>query len=168
MALLGRVALVGCFVLAVIAGLLTPPSHLSPIKLSDILAAFLAVGAGAFLVGFTVDGYMTNPERLAAIADHELPQERRKDEPILLPSHPAIRRQVVKAASVLCALGLVIGLAAIGDLLAGGEMGQGMQLIVLGAAYQLFLLSRHDQYNELIEGSPQVRRKPRKQPDSEA
>ncbi|MFQ6131580.1 MAG: hypothetical protein ACE5R4_06055 [Armatimonadota bacterium] len=154
----GVVPLVGCFVLAVIAGLLAAPSELSHIKLADVFAGFLAVGAGAFLLGFAIDGHMTNPERLAALADYELPEDRKKDDPIVLPAHPAIRRQVVKCASVLSALGAVMGLAAIIHLAFGGEMGQGMQLIVLGAAYQLFLLSRHDHYSDLIEGSPDARR----------
>jgi hypothetical protein len=163
----GVIPLAVAFVLTVIANRLAPDSELSAIKLEDVFNGFLAVAAGAFLVAFYVDGYFTNPVRLADRAGYEVEEEDIKNRTVELPAHPVIRAHVVKGVSILALLGGAMGLAAIGNMMTGGPLTYGMQLIVLGAEYQLYILSRLDAYNALIEGSrkPRVKRKQPPQPE---
>jgi hypothetical protein len=63
---------------------------------------------------------------------------------------------VVETASVVSVLGVGIGAAAVGDVIAGGTLQQAMMLVVLSVLYELYVLSRHGHYRELIDGYRQI------------
>lgn len=151
----GVIPIVAALVLTVIAGRSVPPRELSEIQVENVLELFLAIAAGFFLLGFAIDGYALNPERLARVAARlaAAAGEQRATGALETPENPHgafVRARVLKTASAVSVLGAGIGVAAIGDVLLGGTLGQGMMLIVLGVLYQFYVLSRHGHYYEMI------------------
>ncbi|MGD8240688.1 MAG: hypothetical protein PVH68_19210 [Armatimonadota bacterium] len=143
--------------LTLIAGHVVSPRDLSEIQVGNVLELFLAIGAGLFLLGFAIDGHYLNPERLAkaALAAAQGSPERASDSADN-PHGPFVRNRVLTTASVVSLLGIGIGASAVGDVVAGGTLRQGMLMIVLGALYEMYVLSRHGHYRDIIDGYAQI------------
>jgi len=156
----GVAPIVVALVLTVIAARVVPPRDLSEIQVENVLELFLAIAAGLFLLGFAIDGRALSPERLAKAAEAAVGSSVGSSEPSsdvdARPYGPFMRARVLRTASAVSVLGIGMGAAAIGEVLAGGTLRQGMLLIVLGALYQFYVLSRHGYYRDVIDGYAEI------------
>jgi hypothetical protein len=146
--------------LTLIAARVVPAKDLSEIQIENVLEVFLAIAAGLFLLGFGIDGHWLNPERLAkaakAVATSSVVPTATEAHGAGNPYGPFVRARVLRTASVVSVLGIGMGASAVGDVLAGGSIRQGMLLIVLGVLYELYVLSRHAHYREIIDGYARI------------
>ena len=156
----GVVPVVVALVATLVCSRLVPPKELSEIQVQSVLEIFLAIAAGLFLLGFWIDGYRLNPERLAraaiAAAAGREEQSGGASGTGDNPHGPFVRSRVVETASVVTVLGFGMGATAVGEVIAGGTLRQGAMLVVLSALYELYVLSRHGHYRELIDGYRQI------------
>jgi len=151
----GVIPIVVALALTVIATYLVPPKDLSEIQSQNVLELCLAIAAALFLLGFSIDGHVLNPERLAKAAIGAAGASGLAGAGLDPGSNPHgrfVRARVLRTASIVSVLGVGIGAAAVLDVVFGGTQQQGMLLIVLGVLYELYVLSRHPHYRELIEG----------------
>jgi len=123
------------------------PQGLTPKRTEDTFEAILAISALVFLIAFSLDGYWASPERLGAA----LERSGAIGEPVQAATQAA--EAMTDTASALTLMGNAIGAAAVLATYTGGNASYGMQLILLGGAYCLFLLSRHQHYYELVEAA---------------
>ena len=137
---------------------------LSQKRAEDSFYTLLAISALVFLFAFTVDGYWTNPKRVAeAIARRLSPgggSEPGNGNSSHLQSagNPEQRATlasevVVSSATSLGFMGHVIGLAGILCLIAGAGPVHAYLLISVAVSYQLYLFSRHPYYERVVEAA---------------
>ena len=113
--------------------------------------AVLAICAGLFLAGFWLDGKWTHSERLAtriwlAAGGEEFVPTRSQ----LAAQAEIAFKTIATSTTALTVIGGAIAVAAVISAWAGLGMGQCAQLVLLGLCYQLFVLSRHPYYNEVL------------------
>lgn len=134
---------------------------LSQKRAEDSFYTFLAISALVFLFAFTIDGYWTNPKRVAEAIVKRLnlspkaPDSAGESPPPELAAPPERRATiahevVVGSASSLGFMGHVIGLAGILCLLAGAGPVHAYLLISVAVSYQLYLFSRHPYYERVV------------------
>lgn len=118
--------------------------------------AVLAVCAGLFLIGFWLDGRWTDSARIASRIRHAAGGDE------FTPSRSQLAAQadvalktVTSSVNALTAIGAAIAAAAVISVWAGLGVGDGVQLILLGLCYQLFVISRHPYYEELVTAAVQ-------------
>lgn len=137
---------------------------LSQKRAEDSFYTFLAISALVFLFAFTIDGYWTNPKRVAEAIVRRLnldlaPADPRTESPAPeLAASPQERATVahdvvVGSASSLGFMGHAIGLAGILCLLAGAGSVHAYLLISVAVSYQLYLFSRHPYYERVVEAA---------------
>ena len=128
--------------------------ELSIKRAEDSFYTFLAICALVFLFTFTVDGYWTNPKRLAEkisrADDSGLPQSAAAEARANLAS-----RAVLGSASALGFLGHAIAIAAVLCLAGGAGTMYAFLLLSVAVSYQLFLFSRHPYYEKVVEAALQ-------------
>lgn len=123
----------------------------------------LGIGAALFLTAFYVDGHWTAAERIArriytaAGGDPErqpsswVQSARRRGQ---LQEQAAIAFNTIKAsADAMTLMGSGIGLMAIVAVVMGLGLGQGIQMLLLGLFYQLFIFSRHPYYERVADAA---------------
>jgi len=114
--------------------------------------AVLAVCAALFLAAFWLDGRWTNSEGIArriwqaAVGGEQIVPDRGRLAERADVAYASIR----SSHSAIVAIGNAIAVAAIVSVCAGLSTAQGAQIILLGLGYQLFVLSRHPYYDELL------------------
>lgn len=116
--------------------------------------AVLAVCAALFLAGFWLDGRWANSERLAlriwqAAGGEEFTPTRSQ----LAAQADLAFRSITSSANILAALGGAMAVAAVLSVGAGLGLGEGVQIILMGLCYQIFLFSRHPFYREILEAA---------------
>ena len=134
------------FLLALLAGTAVYASApvLSQKRAEDSFYAFLAISALVFLFAFSLDGYWTNPKRVArAIARHGDGA----------PAGDITARVVVGSASALGVMGQVMGLVPILCLSGGAGVTHAYLLLTMAISYHLFLFSRHPYYEQVVEAA---------------
>lgn len=113
--------------------------------------AMLAICSALFLAGFWLDGRWTSPDRIGhaiwtAASGGEFVPTRRQ-----LAAHADIAfKTVAGSAKLLTIIGGAIAAAAVISVWAGLRVGDGTQLLLLGLCYQVFVLSRHPRYEEIL------------------
>ena len=113
--------------------------------------AVLAVCASLFLTGFWLDGRWTNSERIAGRIWQAAGGERFVPTRAQLAGQADIAfKSITTSATMLTIIGGAIAAAAVISVWAGLGPGEGTQLILLGLAYQVFVLSRHPYYAEVL------------------
>ncbi len=156
----GVVPVVVALAVTLVCSRVVPPKELSEIQDQKVLELFLAIAAGLFLLGFTIDGHRLNPERLAratfAAAAGRGEQPGWASGTDGDPHGFFVQSRVVETASVVTVLGVGMGAAAVGYVFAGGTLQQAMMLVVLSMLYELYVLSRHGHYREIIDGYRQI------------
>ncbi len=132
------------------------PSTVDEHVLERGFQAVLALCAGLFLIGFWLDGRWTNSERTAL----RIRQAAGGDEFVPTRSQLATQAEVAfksiaTSANMLTAIGGAIAVSAVISVWAGLGVAEGTQLILLGLAYQVFVLSRHPYYEEILTAAVQ-------------
>lgn len=132
---------------------------LSPKRAEDSFYAFLAISALVFLLAFTVDGHWTNPKRIARHIHERLS----RDEPSAgsdrharerAEERAAIAADIVLGSSLsLGLMGQVIGIIAILCSISGAGPVYAYLLLAVAVSYQLYLLSRHPYYEQLVQAA---------------
>lgn len=137
---------------------------LSQKRAEDSFYTLLAISALVFLFAFTVDGYWTNPRRVAEtivrrFSSGAAPVTKGDDEqPPELAVSPEQRATVasevvLSSASSLGFMGHVIGLAGILCLIGGAGPVHAYLLVSVAVSYQLYLFSRHPYYERVVEAA---------------
>jgi len=118
--------------------------------------AVFAVCASLFLTGFWLDGRWTNSERIATRIWQAAGGEKFVPTRSQLAANAEIAfRSITTSARMLTAIGGAIAVSAVISVWAGLGIGEGIQLILLGLAYQVFVLSRHPYYSEIMTAAVQ-------------
>jgi len=116
--------------------------------------AVLAICAGLFLTGFWLDGKWTHSERIAtriwlAAGGESFTPSRSQ----LAAQADIAFKSIASSTTALTVIGGAIAVAAVISVWAGLGVGQGAQLVLLGLAYQVFVLSRHPYYEEVLQAA---------------
>lgn len=130
----------------------------SPRRMELGFQALFALAAMLFLIVFTVDSHWTNSQRLARRMVQLIEQDGRLVKPeTLAECAPVVFKSVYASSKALTMAGLVVGALAV--LAAAGGLGINYSLLVLtlAAGYQLFVLSRHPYYMELMDAAAEGR-----------
>lgn len=123
----------------------------------------LGIGAALFLAAFYIDGHWTGHERIAlkiysAAGGDETRQPSSwattRVNRSSLQSQAAVAVDTIKSsADAITLMGTGIGLTAIVTVLMGLSLGYGVQMILLGLFYQLFIFSRHPYYERVADAA---------------
>ncbi|MCD6361824.1 MAG: hypothetical protein J7M38_13290 [Armatimonadetes bacterium] len=123
----------------------------------------LGVGAALFLAAFYIDGYWTAAERIARriyVAAEGDPTRQPSSwaqsarHRTQLQQHAHVAFDTIKAsAGAMTLMGAGIGLAAIVAVIMGLNIVHGIQMLLLGLFYQLFIFSRHPYYERVAEAA---------------
>ncbi len=127
------------------------PIEADPHNIERGFQAVLAVCAALFLVAFWLDGRWTAKETVGrrlrrAVGGDAVPLSRDQ-----LAAHcDVVFKSIQSSHMALTAIGSAIAVAAVMSVWAGLSVAQGAQIIVLGLGYQLFVVSRHPDYDETL------------------
>lgn len=148
----------------VMDALVTGQLALTPMQMERRFQVILAIGAGLFLIAFSLDSNWTNAQKMAkkiaAEAGLDAPgpggkpkkrPEGRSLELLLAPHAGIVINSIVGSVQALAFVGA--GIAVCGILAASAHLGIGysVMMLILALSYQLFVLSRHAYYNEVME-----------------
>lgn len=113
--------------------------------------AMLAICGGLFLIGFWLDGKWTSTDRLAArIWQAAGGAQSAPKRPQLAAQADVAFQTITASAAALSAIGGAIAVAAVISVWAGLNLSQACQILLLGLCYQIFILSRHPYYEEVL------------------
>ncbi len=116
--------------------------------------AIFAIAAMLFLIAFTVDGHWTNAQRLARRIDREVLAEGRRIKPDTLAEYaPVVFQSVYGSSRMLTLMGVATAITAVIGAAAGIGIYYALLVLALAAEYQLFVLSRHPYYLELMNAA---------------
>ena len=116
--------------------------------------AVLAVSALLFFVGFTLDGRWTDAERVGRRTLRAAGGDDFKPTRSQLATHADVALDAVnRSVNMLTAIGLVMAVLAVVGVAAILPLVSGLHLLVLAAIFQLFVVSRHPYYSELVEAA---------------
>jgi hypothetical protein len=144
----GVLPLLGFLALVLLVGFYQlGPQGLGERRVEGTFEAILAIAAVVFLIAFSLDSYWSSGERLGGA----LERAQIAGDPPKAAAHVAETMRDTNSALTL--MGNAIGAAAVLAAYAAGDVTYGLQLIVLGACYHLFFLSRHSHYARLVEAA---------------
>ena len=133
------------------------------------------VAAAVFLAGFYIDGHWTNRQRLAKKIYKAAGGNKERNPASWAQSgahRSALREEadialdsIRASADAITLMGGTIGLVAIVSILMGLPGAHAVQILIMGACYQLFIYSRHPHYEELAEDALDGRLLPRQEED---
>ncbi len=116
--------------------------------------AFMAVSALLFFVGFSLDGRWTDAERLGRRILRAAGGDDFKPTRSQLAAQADLACAVVnRSVNLLTVTGLVMGVLAVVGVAAILPLVSGLHLLALAAIFQLFIVSRHPYYSELVEAA---------------
>jgi len=148
----GVIPLLVAAVIALLVGMMVQlNTTIDPHNLERGFLAVLAVSAALFLTGFWLDGYWTHSERLARRIHTAVGAEGFSPSRSQLAAKADIAISTVTSShNALVFIGGAIGIAAIISAAAGLGIAGSIQILLIGFAYQLFILSRQTYYHELL------------------
>jgi len=120
--------------------------------------AVFAIAAMLFLVAFTIDGHWTNAQRMAGRIAHLVIKDGRRTKPDTLSEYaPVVFSSVASSSLGLTIVGVAMAFSAV--VAAAGGLGIYYSLLVLAlaAAYQVFVLSRHPYYLDIMSAAARGR-----------
>lgn len=116
--------------------------------------AIFAIAAMLFLIAFTVDGHWTNGQRLARRIDRAVKADGRRNKPDTLAEYaPIVFQSVYGSSRMLTLMGVATAITAIVGAAAGIGIYYALLVLALAAEYQLFVLSRHPYYLDLMDAA---------------
>lgn len=120
----------------------------------------LAIAAGLFLIGFSLDSHWTGAQKLARrllLAAGITPDSRGRfprltaRQQLQLAGHSnLVFDSILSSVQALTVIGAAIALVAVLAAAARLGLSYAIMLLILSAAYQLFVLSRHSYYKEVM------------------
>ena len=146
-----------------VAALATAEVHMTDMALERRFQLLLAIGAGLFLIGFSLDRHWTGSQKLAkrlAIAagvgpdkDGKWPKLTARQAQSLGQFSNLVYESILSSVQALTIIGAAIAVVAI--LAAGAHLGlsYAIMMLMLAAAYQLFVFSRHSYYREVMSAA---------------
>jgi len=162
----GLVPWAGAFVLTLfVASFAHADTRLSEMALERRFQVLLAFAAGLFLLGFSLDSHWTNAQKLARrllLAAGLKPDRKGRFPKLSLRQRQELFRHnelvyhsLLSSVWALTIIGTAI--AAIAVLAAAARLGlaYAAMLLIVAAAYQLFVFSRHAYYKEVITAAAQ-------------
>ena len=147
-----------------VSALVSAQLTMSPMQMERRFQFILALGAGLFLIAFSLDSNWTNAQKMArkieTAAGLDVPgpggkpkkrPEGRTLEQLLAPHAGIVITSILGSVQALAFAGA--GIAACAILAAAAHLGveYSVMMLILGLSYQLFVLSRHAYYNEVME-----------------
>jgi hypothetical protein len=157
----GVVPLVASIVVTLlVASLANADTHLTPMGLERRFQFLLAIAAGLFLIGFSLDSHWTGAQKLAkrlmlaaGIAPDEkghFPKLTARQQLNLADHSDIVFNSIIASVLALTVIGGVIAVVAI--LAAAAQLGlsYAVMLLIVAGAYQLFVFSRHSYYREVM------------------
>jgi hypothetical protein len=157
----GIVPLVASIVLTLlVASVANADTQMTPMGLERRFQFLLAIAAGLFLIGFSLDSHWTGAQKLAKrlllAAGIEPDEKGRYPKPtgrqqLNLAEHSDIVfKSIISSVLALTVIGGAIAVVAI--LAAGSQLGisYAAMLLIVAAAYQFFVFSRHSYYREVM------------------
>jgi hypothetical protein len=174
----GIAPLLACALIAGAAALWAPEGPIEGKQQTRLAFEIVfGVAAAVFLAAFYIDGHWTNSQRLAQkIYDAAGGNEDRNPTSwaqsgahrSALREEAGIALDSIRAsADAITLMGGTIGLVAIVSVLMGLPGAHAVQILIMGACYQLFIYSRHPHYIEVAEEALDGRLLPPKQKESE-
>ncbi len=125
---------------------------IKPQQLESNFQAIFAISAMLFLIAFTIDGHWTNQQRLARRIVRLIERDGRRVKADTLADYaPVVFNSVAGSSRALTVVGVAIAFSAV--VAAGMGLGiyYALLMLALAAEYQLFVLSRHPYYMEIME-----------------
>jgi hypothetical protein len=141
------------------------PDRMTERALEVRFQVVLAISAGLFLIGFSLDSHWTNAQKLArriaraaGLADLKAVEDLKKRSTRKLSETLAAQSRLAADSILASTLALTIvggAIVATAVLAAGAGLGLGYSamLWLLAAEYQVFVLSRHQYYREVLEAA---------------
>ena len=116
--------------------------------------ALFALAAMLFLVAFTVDSHWTSAQRLAKRMVQLIEDTGGRVRPTSLVEHaPVVFKSIYASSRALTMVGVVVGVFSVLSAAAGLGIFYSLLMLTLAAEYQLFVLSRHPYYMELMDAA---------------
>lgn len=145
-----------------VAAYMATATDMSPMQMERRFQVILAISAGLFLIGFSLDSHWTSAQKLAkrlaqraGLDPMQDPKKAKKLEPWrvnqkLAPQADLVFESIAASSLALTIIGAAIGLTAI--LAAAARLGisYSAMMLIVAAAYQLFVFSRHSYYKEVM------------------
>lgn len=141
-------------------------SALTPMGMERRFQLILAIGAGLFLIGFSLDSHWTNAQKLARRLDHAAgldeigPSGKPKKRPegralelALIPQANLVFDSILSSVQALTLAGAGIAVCAVLTAAARLGLAYSLMLLILAASYQAFVYSRHRYYREVMEAA---------------
>jgi len=149
----GLLPLVVCLVLTLAVDAVEAADFsMKPQQLELDFQAIFAISAMLFLIAFTIDGHWTNQQRLARRIVRLIERDGRRVTPETRADYARVVFSSVAGPSrALTVVGVAIAFSAV--VAAGMGLGiyYALLILALAAEYQLFVLSRHPYYMEIME-----------------
>jgi len=157
----GIIPLAAAIVLTLLAvALVNADVPMTPMGLERRFQVLLALGAGLFLIGFSLDSHWTGAQklakRLALAADIQpdqkghFPRLTARQQQQLADHSDLVFNSILASVQALTIIGGAIALVAILAALARLGLSYAVMMLVLAASYQLFVFSRHSYYREVM------------------
>lgn len=148
-----------------VVAVVSPGTDMTVMTVERRFQVILAIGAALFLIGFSLDSHWTNAQklarRLALAAGLDLAAEeeraRKHQEPNrftqqqLAAQADLVSDSILASTWALTVIGAAIACTAILTAAAHLGLSYAIMVLILSVAYQLFVLSRHTYYKEIIE-----------------
>ncbi len=148
----GLLPLVVCLVLTLAVDAVEAADFaIEPRQLEVNFQAIFAISAMLFLVAFTIDGHWTNAQRLARRIVRLVERDGRRVKSDTLADYASVVfNSVAGSSQALTVVGVAIAFSAV--VAAGMGLGiyYALLILALAAEYQLFVLSRHPYYMEIM------------------
>lgn len=139
-----------------VAAFQTAAPGLSDMQMERRFQVILGISAALFLIGFSLDSHWTSAQKLARRLSMQAgldPEKAQKSARKLAEQADLVFESILSSSLALTVIGAAIGLMAI--LAAAGRLGMdySIMLLLVAAAYQLFVFSRHSYYREVMEAA---------------
>ncbi len=127
---------------------------MKPRQLELNFQAIFAISAMLFLIAFTIDGHWTNQQRLARRIARLVERDGRRVKSDTLADYaPVVFNSVAGSSRALSVVGVAIAFSAVVAAAVGLGIYYALLILALAAEYQLFVLSRHPHYMEIMEAA---------------
>jgi len=164
----GIIPLAAAIVLTlVVVSLANADVHMTPMGMERRFQILLALGAGLFLIGFSLDSHWTGAQKLAKRlliasgvepdAKGHFPKLTARQQQALAGYSDLVFQSILSSVQALTIIGGAIALVAVLTAAAHLGLGYAVMMLLLAASYQLFVFSRHSYYREVMTAAAEGR-----------
>jgi hypothetical protein len=143
-----------------VVSLVNAEAALTPMGLERRFQFLLAISAGLFLIGFSLDSHWTGAQKLAKRlalaaglqpdAKGRFPKLTARQQQQLADYSDLVFKSILSSVQALTVIGGAIAVVAVLAAAARLGLSYAVMLLVLAASYQLFVFSRHSYYREVM------------------